>query len=276
VFPPPTFPSATPSAPPAPGVPATSDSLSRWSGELATRLPNHGLPGSFYNDPDLYQIDLEAIWYKEWVFAGHDAEILEAGEYITIQLGAYPIILIRGRDGEVRAFHNVCRHRGFKICDAPKGKVKRRLACPYHQWTYDINDGSLSFARDFNKEEGFSKEHYSLKPVALERAGGYMFINVAEEPRPFTEGGALDRYLAPFQLEKQAKVAHQTNHVLKGNWKMVWENNRQRTNACCKHASKPNTHRPNHNTTLAQPTAKLTGSPTTSSLSDFLPSFLSA
>jgi phenylpropionate dioxygenase-like ring-hydroxylating dioxygenase large terminal subunit len=105
--------------------------------------------------------------------------------------------------------------------------VKRRLTCPYHQWTYDINDGSLSFARDFNKEDGFLKEHYRLKPVALERAGGYMFINVAQDPRPFTEGEAFDRYLAPFELENGAKVAYQTSHVLKGNWKMVWENNRQ-------------------------------------------------
>lgn len=89
-------------------------------------------------------------------------------------------------------------------------------------------NGDLAFARDFNKEDGFSKEDYSLKPVQLGTAGGYMFVCLAEEPsKPFAEmEQSLNRYLAPFDL-KNAKVAHQEKIVERGNWKMVWENNRE-------------------------------------------------
>jgi Rieske 2Fe-2S family protein len=161
------------------------------------------------------------------VFAGHDCELPKKGDFLTLQLGAYPVLIVRGKDNVLRAFHNVCRHRGFKLCGEANGSVKRRLKCPYHQWTYEL-DGKLAFARDFESEgDNFSKDDYSLKPVAMETAAGYLFISVNEEPKPFKPlGGLLNSYLAPFDLEN-AKVAHRSSIVEDGNWKMVWENNRE-------------------------------------------------
>ena len=144
-----------------------------------------------------------------------------------MQLGDFPIIVVRGKDGEICAFHNVCRHRGFKICDGESGNVKKRLMCPYHQWTYDL-DGKLAFARDFQTEnDNFNKADYALKPVAVGLAGGNIYVSVSDEPLPFEPiGDLLETYLAPFDLRK-SKVAYQTKIVEKGNWKLVWENNRE-------------------------------------------------
>jgi Rieske 2Fe-2S family protein len=194
---------------------------------IGQRDGKSGLPGEFYSEPGILECDLQAIWYKDWIFAGHDCELGKKGDYFTMQLGEFPIIVIRGKDDILRAFHNVCRHRGFKICDEVSGNSKRRLKCPYHQWTYEL-DGKLAFARDFESEgDNFNKEDYSLKPVAMETAGGYIFVSVADEPKPFAPmGQLLDSYLAPFDLRK-AKVAHRSSIIEEGNWKMVWENNRE-------------------------------------------------
>ncbi len=164
--------------------------------------------------------------YKEWLFAGHECEIPKPGDWFTLQIGAYPVVVVRGRDGVVRAFHNVCRHRGFKLCIEQSGSVTRRFVCPYHQWTYEL-DGSLAFARDHSTNKDFDKGVYSLKPVAVGLAGGYIYVSVNPEPKPFAPvAELLESYLKPFDL-RTAKVAYQSRIVEKGNWKMVWENNRE-------------------------------------------------
>lgn len=198
--------------------------MNRLQLAVEARKPFYGLSGAFYNDKDFFNTDLEFIWYKEWLFAGHDCEVSKPGDWITLQVGAYPILIIRGKDNVIRAFHNICRHRGYKICGATAGHTARRLVCPYHLWTYDL-EGNLQKAIDPN--EDFNPADYSLKPVALDSAGGYLFISLAEKPDDFTPlGNLVESYLAPFDL-RNAKVAHQSTIVEKGNWKMVWENNRE-------------------------------------------------
>mmetsp|Transcript_3257 Transcript_3257/g.3870 ORF Transcript_3257/g.3870 Transcript_3257/m.3870 type:complete len:474 (-) Transcript_3257:236-1657(-) len=194
---------------------------------IAHRAPNYGLSREFYTDPVFHQADLESIWYKEWVFAAHDADFQKPGDWRTLQIGDYPVLLIKAKDGKIRGFHNVCRHRGHPLCIGSSGTSKKRLKCPYHQWTYDF-DGKLAFARDFSSEkEKFDKEDFSLKPVAIESAGGYIFVSVAENPKPFEPmGDVIESYLAPFDL-REAKVAYESRVVEEGNWKMVWENNRE-------------------------------------------------
>ena len=110
--------------------------------ELKARNPGLSLGQKFYTDPDFYRLDLETIFYRDWLFAGHDCEIPAPGDYFTLQIGDYPIIVVRGPDGSIRALHNSCRHRGSRICPAPKGAVKR-FVCPYHQWTYDLAGGLI-------------------------------------------------------------------------------------------------------------------------------------
>ncbi len=187
------------------------------------RKPGHSLPQPFYVDQQFFDLDMELIWYRDWLFAGHDCELPKAGSYFTLQIGSYPVVVLRDKEGHIRAFHNSCRHRGSRVCNQPKGTVPK-LVCPYHQWTYNL-DGKLAFARQM--EEGFDPSAHSLKPVACESVAGYIFICLAGEPaafQPFHE--LMEPYFKPHNLA-EAKVAHESTIVENGNWKLVWENNRE-------------------------------------------------
>lgn len=190
---------------------------------IRNRKAGFSLQQPFYTDPEFFRLDLELIWYRDWLFVGHDCELPKPGSYFTLQVGAHPVVVVRDREGRIRAFHNSCRHRGSRVCTAQKG-MSARLVCPYHQWTYDL-DGSLVFARQM--ADGFDASQYGLKPIACESAGGYVFICLAREPADFEPFRALmEPYFAPHRLA-DAKVAHESTIVEKGNWKLVWENNRE-------------------------------------------------
>ncbi|MDE3174502.1 MAG: aromatic ring-hydroxylating dioxygenase subunit alpha [Pseudomonadota bacterium] len=198
---------------------------------LKSRRPGHTLPGEFYTDPAIYQCDLDQVFYKQWLFVGHDCELSRPGDYLTLQVGDYPVLVVRDRAGAIRAFHNSCRHRGSRICSAAKGSSVR-LVCPYHNWSYDL-DGRLLFARDMAKP--FDSQALGLKPLACESAAGYVWICLNPNPPDFEAfRAAMTPYFAPHDLSG-AKVAHESTIVENGNWKLVWENNRE-----CYHCS------PNH------------------------------
>jgi Rieske 2Fe-2S family protein len=192
--------------------------------ELAHRKQGHALPSPFYKDAGFYQLDLDLIFHREWIFAGHDCEIPKPGDYFTLQVGDYPLIVARGNDGKVYAHHNTCRHRGFKVCDALHGSAKR-FVCPYHQWTYDPN-GSLIRARSMDEQE-FDAKEFGLKPAHVGTAGGYIFVCVANEAPDFAHFREMvTPYFAPFDIAN-AKVAHESTIIEEGNWKLVLENNRE-------------------------------------------------
>jgi Rieske 2Fe-2S family protein len=191
--------------------------------KLQNRREGYSLDRAFYVDPDYYRQDLEHIWYKDWLFIGHDCEIPRAGNYFTVQVGDYPIVVVRDRQGTIRALHNSCRHRGSRVCTQHKGS-SAKLVCPYHQWTYEL-DGRLLFARQM--PEGFDPAEHSLKPVHCETVGGYIFISLADQPMDFAPfRDMVTGYLAPHRLG-ETKVAFESTIVEKGNWKLVWENNRE-------------------------------------------------
>ena len=195
--------------------------------KLATLLDRHvaglSLARPFYTDPDLFQADLELVWYRDWIFAAAVAELPKAGAYVTLQLGAYPVVVVRGVDDQIRAFHNVCRHRGQRLCAKPSGQTVK-LVCPYHQWTYET-DGRLLWARDMGTD--FDPSKHGLKSVHCATAAGMVFICLAEIAPDFAPvKAAADRYSAPHQPQA-LKVAHQSRIVERGNWKLVLENNRE-------------------------------------------------
>ena len=199
------------------------DAYNEFLSQLRHRRHGHTLPGKFYTDPDFYRVDLENIFYRDWLFAGHDCELAKPGAYFTLQVGDYPIVVVRSGDGAIRAFHNSCRHRGSRICAAAKGSVAK-LVCPYHAWTYEL-DGRLLFARDM--APGFDPKEHGLKAVHCESVGGYIWICVAAQAPDFSAFRAsVEPYLAPHRLS-ETKVAFESTIVENGNWKLVWENNRE-------------------------------------------------
>lgn len=196
---------------------------------LKERDHTFSLPQPFYNDERLFQLDMQEIFHKEWLIAGMTCEIPAKGNYLTLQVGDNPVIVLRGAEGQVHAFHNVCRHRGSRLCVSDKGKVAK-LVCPYHQWTYEL-DGRLLFA---GTEMGadFDMKQYGLKPVHVKTAGGYIFISLAENPPAIDDFlSTLAHYMEPYDMEN-TKVAVQTTLREAANWKLVMENNRE-----CYHCS---------------------------------------
>jgi len=190
---------------------------------LNARVPDHALPRAFYTDPEILALDLERIWYRDWLFAIPSCEIPKAGNFVTMQVGAYPVVIVRGADGAIRAFHNSCRHRGSRVCTALKGSAPK-LVCPYHQWTYEL-DGRLLYARDMGAD--FKPADHGLMPVACHDAAGMVFICLAKEaPAIDALVETSRRYLGPHRLD-EAKVAFESTIVEKGNWKLVMENNRE-------------------------------------------------
>jgi stachydrine N-demethylase len=190
---------------------------------LETRKPDHALPRAFYTDVEIFDFDLRNVWYRDWLFAIAACEVPQTGNFVTMQVGEYAVVMVRGADGKIRAFHNSCRHRGSRVCTALKGSAPK-LVCPYHQWTYEL-DGRLLYARDMGSV--FKPADHGLKPVACEDAGGMVYICLADEPAPFD--AFLEharRYLAPHRLD-EAKIAFESTIIEKGNWKLVMENNRE-------------------------------------------------
>ncbi len=191
---------------------------------LRSRDHSFSLPQPFYCDQRLFEIDMQEIFHKEWLIAGMTCEIPAKGNFLTLQIGKNPVLVIRGAEGQVHAFHNVCRHRGSRLCVSEKGKVAK-LVCPYHQWTYEL-DGRLLFA---GTEMGadFDMKEYGLKPIQVKTAGGYIFISLAENPPAIDDFLAtLEHYMEPYDMEN-AKVAVQTTIREAANWKLVIENNRE-------------------------------------------------
>ncbi|TMV15000.1 aromatic ring-hydroxylating oxygenase subunit alpha [Arenibacterium halophilum] len=193
------------------------------SARLAAQTPGYSLERDFYVDPDIYAQDLETIFYREWLFAIPACQLTRTGAYERVQIGAYNVVLVKGADGEIRAFHNSCRHRGSVLCKNRAGTVAK-LTCPYHQWTYDL-DGKLIWARDMGPD--FDPSKFNLRPVHLRELAGLIYICLADTPPDFDAFAAMARpYLEVHDLSR-AKVAYSSSIIEKGNWKLVWENNRE-------------------------------------------------
>lgn len=191
--------------------------------KLIARRQNYSLEQSFYTDPGVFDLDMQQIFYREWLFAIPACEIPKSGDFVTHQVGAYGVIIVRGADGAIRAFHNACRHRGSVVCKGKKGNTPK-LVCPYHQWTYEL-DGTLLWARDMGAD--FDPVVHGLRAVHCETVSGLVYICLADDAPDFAPFRAeMEHYLAPHDLVN-AKIAHESTIIEKGNWKLVWENNRE-------------------------------------------------
>jgi Rieske 2Fe-2S family protein len=183
------------------------------------------LPAAYYRDPDIFEADLDAVWRRFWLFAGHSCELREPGSYLLLEPAHESLIVVRGDDGALRAFHNTCRHRGSRLCDELNG-VLRRIVCPYHQWSYAL-DGSLRACGGLDVELGIDRDELRLAEAQVEEVAGLVFVSMASDPPPFATARAdLERMLAHQGLD-EAKVAARLRYQVRANWKLVWENNRE-------------------------------------------------
>ena len=200
------------------------DTASRTARLVADRRPGHSLPAPFYNDHEIFDLDMSAVFARSWIFVGTEAEVAEPGDYRTVEVGSYSVIVVRDDDEQVRAWHNVCRHRGARILTDQQGSVGN-IVCGYHKWTYGV-DGRLVHAGQ--QPPSFDPGCFGLKPVHVRTVAGLVYICLATEP-PADFDHIAERvtpYLLPHQLHR-TKVAAQVDLVEQGNWKLVMENNRE-------------------------------------------------
>lgn len=187
-------------------------------------LPARGrgctLDAAFYASAALYRTDLEAIFFRHWIYAGHISQLPESGCYFLLEVGGESVIVARARDGVVRAFANVCRHRGSRICADAAGKVGA-FVCPYHAWTYEL-DGRLRAPREMPAD--FDAARHALKNLRCAVFHGMIFINFAAHAPDLPQAfAALDESLRIYDLAN-AKVAWRENYAVAANWKLAVEN----------------------------------------------------
>jgi len=180
----------------------------------------YALDNEFYSDAEIYERDIERIFMRVWLYAGHQSEIPNPGDFFLYELAGESVIISHGVDGGIRAMLNVCRHRGSHVCWEKQGNSKR-FTCPYHGWTYST-DGQLVAAAHMH--EDFDKSAHGLKQIHIKVYFGMIFINFADNPSSFDFiDKDLTPFLQPYRLD-QAKVAHRQSYPMQSNWKLAVEN----------------------------------------------------
>jgi Rieske 2Fe-2S family protein len=183
------------------------------------------MPGHYYTSPGIFAEEQETIFAKRWVCVGRAAEIADKGCYAAYTIAGESIIVVRGRggDGGVRAFYNVCRHRGTRLTEERTGCYPGSIQCPYHAWTYSL-DGQLIGAPHMQEVEGFDKREYPLHSVAIHEWEGLLWVNLARDPEPFEQTFApvMGRF-SRFNIPKLALIKR-IEYDVASNWKLINQN----------------------------------------------------
>ncbi|MDV6260932.1 aromatic ring-hydroxylating oxygenase subunit alpha [Rhodococcoides yunnanense] len=188
------------------------------------------LPGRFYTDPAIFELEQDKIFEELWICAVRAADLDKPGAFRTVQIGRESVIVTRTRTGAIKAYLNVCAHRGARICMEDKGEVKRSFQCPYHAWTYDL-DGKLIAAPNLTKMPDIDRVRYGLSSVSVEEWLGYVWVNLSDNPASFDttvvqdirdrlgDVESIDRYKIE-DLGLGRRVSYDVN----ANWKLIIEN----------------------------------------------------
>jgi Rieske 2Fe-2S family protein len=182
------------------------------------------LPREMFVEPAIYREEQERIFARLWNCVGRASALPVAGDFMVRNVAGESIIILRNRAGELRAYFNVCRHRGTRLCERTAGRFSETIQCPYHAWTYTVDEGELIGAPHMQDASEFDKRQYGLHRAALAEWEGFIFVNVADAPPAFEEDfapmiGRLSRYdLAHLH------PGHRVQYDVAANWKLVFQN----------------------------------------------------
>jgi phenylpropionate dioxygenase-like ring-hydroxylating dioxygenase large terminal subunit len=177
-----------------------------------------GLPARLYTDPEVFEAERDAIFRREWMAVFHETTVPNPGDFRVVDLAGESLLFVRGDDGRLRCFHNICRHRGAKVA-VGEGTCSR-FKCPYHTWTYDLS-GSLIGAPTMAH---VVREGIGLTEVRLDTWMGFVFVNQDGQAEPLAQKfAALDEELAPW-LSTDLEVLYEIAYPGEWNWKLTYEN----------------------------------------------------
>ena len=180
------------------------------------------LPARAYHDPAIFDFERREILRHDWVMVAREEDVPEPGTYQLVTLDGENLIVVRGRDGQVRAFHNVCRHRGTAVAEEACGKVVR-FQCPYHAWIYDL-DGTLIRAKHTEDLDDFSFDRFGLASVGLETWQGFIFLNLDPDATPLAaQLGDFAEHWSRFDFST-LRSAKRIDYEVNANWKFIAEN----------------------------------------------------
>lgn len=207
-----------------------SEDTSVSAADLKPALPPH-----FYSSAAVFALETRHIFHGQWFCVGRAEQVPEKGDCLHVEVVGESVLVLRGRDGMLRAFYNVCRHRGSQLVrslalpDAAdsaaqnSGRVGAAVVCPYHAWSYNL-DGTLRAAPFVQFDVSCPKDRFSLVPVALESWGGFIFLNLSESPPPFAgELEKVTRVLGRYPFAEMRRGA-QIVYDVRANWKALMEN----------------------------------------------------
>jgi glycine betaine catabolism A len=183
------------------------------------------LAGHYYRDPDVFRIECDRVFSRTWFCVGRSEAVSSPRRYLATEVVDQPIIVLRDRDGVLRAFHNVCRHRGTLLLDPASGPLRDAIKCPYHAWTYGL-DGRLLGTPRVGRDE-IEREELGLVPIRVDEWQGCLFVHLSGD------GPSLQAWLdeqddEPRRFEKwnlgKLRVARTTTYDIAANWKILIEN----------------------------------------------------
>jgi phenylpropionate dioxygenase-like ring-hydroxylating dioxygenase large terminal subunit len=200
-----------------------STSFRRLEADQVAWLGTGPVPAEPYYDPAYFELERRAVFLKSWIQVGHVCEFPDKGSFIRrdLEFAGASLLIVRGQDERLRAFHNVCTHRGTQLVDKAAGR-QARFTCPYHAWTFGT-DGALLSAPDFESFD-LSKADCALKTVALDTCGGLVFVNLDPQPQPLREWlGDYAEMLEQMPVARATTFSEYTYEIA-ANWKLTYDN----------------------------------------------------
>jgi len=193
----------------------------------ALTAPAPSLPATWYFDPAQHEREMATLWRDNWLYVSRTEAFQKPGAFRVLSIGNQNYLVVRSRQGNLRGFHNTCRHRGSLLCDKKEGQLGQtgRIVCPYHQWTYDSEDGTLLRTSSFAEPEDFRRSSYRLFRVAVAEWQGCVFLH----PDPNATWNVDTLFQRPtdnfgnFPLQSM-RIGHRWRTEMACNWKTFWEN----------------------------------------------------
>jgi Rieske 2Fe-2S family protein len=175
----------------------------------------------------VYSVEKEIIWFEHWVYVGRAETVAAPGQFLTVDVVGESILVTRNKDDALRAFYNVCSHRGSRLCEEREGTTKAVFQCPYHAWTYDL-DGQLIGTPNVKEDEYFDRSEYPLHQVHVGSYAGFIFVNMSPEPsrtlmEALTQGAETITAFERFKMD-ELRIGVRLVYEVEANWKIIVEN----------------------------------------------------